>query len=63
MKPLKSLLTSIAFALAGVAVHGNAATENHRNSSGICFQTTPLDRKKASAQWRAAGASDSPQER
>ncbi len=47
MKTLKSFLTSIAFSLAGVAVHTNAATENHRNSSGVCFQLTPLGSRKA----------------
>lgn len=47
MKTLKSFLTSIAFSLAGVAVHTNAATENLRNSSGVCFQLTPLGSRKA----------------
>ncbi len=47
MKTLKSVLSSIAFSLAGVAVHTNAATENHRNSSGVCFQLTPLGSRKA----------------
>lgn len=42
MKNLKSYLTSIVFSLAGAAVHANAATENHRGNSGICFQLTPL---------------------
>ncbi|BAN48783.1 hypothetical protein [Metapseudomonas resinovorans] len=46
MKNLKSLLTSLAFSLAGIAVHTNAATENHRGSSGICFQSTPLGSRK-----------------
>jgi hypothetical protein len=45
MKNLKSFLTSIAFALAGIAVHANAASENRRGESGICFQQTPLGRK------------------
>ncbi|MCY1378487.1 hypothetical protein D9M69_661270 [compost metagenome] len=45
MKNLKSLLTSIAFALAGIAVHANAATESRRGESGICFQQTPPGRK------------------
>ncbi|WP_457789871.1 hypothetical protein [Pseudomonas sp. PL-6] len=42
MMALKNLLTSVVFSLAGVAVHSNAASENHRNSSGVCFQTTPI---------------------
>ncbi|QEY63196.1 hypothetical protein FXN65_14455 [Metapseudomonas lalkuanensis] len=63
MRTLKSLLTSIAFSLAGVAVHSNAATENHRNSSGVCFQTTPLGSKKVSPQSAEAGASGDPLDR
>ncbi|WP_044874403.1 hypothetical protein [Pseudomonas sp. LFM046] len=50
MKTLKSLLTSIAFSLAGVAVHTNAATENLRGQSGVCFQLTPLGNKRAASQ-------------
>lgn len=63
MKTLKSLLASIAFSLAGVAVHSNAATENHRNSSGVCFQTTPLGGKKVAPKSAEAGASGDPQGR
>lgn len=63
MKTLKSLLTSIAFSLAGVAVHSNAATENHRNASGVCFQTTPLGSKKVSPQSVEAGSSGDPFDR
>jgi hypothetical protein len=63
MKTLKSLLTSIAFSLAGVAVHSNAATENHRNSSGVCFQTTPLGSKKVTPQSAETGSSGDPQGR
>lgn len=47
MKNLKSFLTAIVFSLAGVAVHANAASENHRCESGICFQLTPLAGKGA----------------
>ncbi len=60
MKTLKSFLTSIAFSLAGVAVHTNAATENQRNSSGVCFQSTPLGSRKALPEaGRDGAASDS----
>lgn len=41
MKNVKCLLTAVFFALAGVAVHANAAPEQHRCTSGVCFQLTP----------------------
>lgn len=47
MTNAKSLLTAIVFSLAGVAVHANAASENHRGDTGICFQLTPLAGKSA----------------
>lgn len=42
MTNAKSYLITIVFALAGVAVHANAASENHRCETGICFQLSPL---------------------
>lgn len=63
MKTLKNLLTSLVFSLAGVAVHSNAATENHRNSSGVCFQTTPLSSRKVSSRSAEAGADCDPLDR
>lgn len=47
MKNLKIYLTAFALSLAGVAVHANAASENLRNDSGLCFQLTPLAGKGA----------------
>lgn len=60
MKKLKSLLTSAAFALAGIAVHANAASENRRGESGICFQQTPLGRKSDSPPPAGEGSSNDP---
>lgn len=60
MKNLKSFLTSIAFSLAGFAVHTNAATENHRNSSGVCFQLTPHGSKRTFSQSVQAGSGTAP---
>ena len=42
MQTLKSFLTALAFSLAGVAVHANAATERSTCGSAACFQLTPL---------------------
>jgi len=42
MKNLKSFLTAVAFSLAGVAVHANAAMERSTCSNAACFQLTPL---------------------
>lgn len=55
MKKLKSLLTSVAFSLAGVAVHTNAATENHRNACGVCFQLTPVGTRRTQTSPPAEG--------
>ncbi|MNZ13684.1 hypothetical protein D3C78_305900 [compost metagenome] len=60
MKKLKSLLTSVAFALAGIAVHANAASENRRGESGICFQQTPLGRKSDSPPAGEDSSNDPP---
>ncbi|AOE85228.1 hypothetical protein [Pseudomonas sp. TCU-HL1] len=60
IKNLKSFLTSIAFSLTGIAVHANAATENHRSASGICFQLTPLGSKRALPQSAQEGSSSDP---
>lgn len=42
MKNLKSYLTAVVFALAGAAVHANAATETKSCGASVCFQLTPL---------------------
>lgn len=61
MKSVKSFLTAIVFSLAGVAVHANAASENHRGDSGICFQLTPLAGKGALPSLTENGFSRTPQ--
>ncbi|GGM29470.1 hypothetical protein ACFQDN_20260 [Pseudomonas asuensis] len=47
MKNLKTYLTALAFSLAGVAVHANAASDNQQGVSGICFQLIELVGKGA----------------
>lgn len=61
MMNLKSFLTSIAFSLAGIAVHANAASENHRCERGICFQLTPVAGKGALPVLAEDGFSRTPQ--
>ncbi|MES2820911.1 MAG: hypothetical protein V4812_18205 [Pseudomonadota bacterium] len=61
MKTLKNLFTAVIFSLAGAAVHANAASENHRCESGICFQLTPLAGKGASGLLAEDGSSRTPQ--
>ncbi|WP_271407533.1 hypothetical protein [Pseudomonas sp. Q1-7] len=58
MKTLKSLLASIAFSLAGVAVHTNAASENLRGERGLCFQLTPVGTRRVAPPSPADGAGD-----
>lgn len=60
MKNLKSYLTAIVFTLAGAAMHANAATENHRGDSGICFQLTPLAGKGTQPSLTENGSSRTP---
>ena len=61
MKTLKNLLTALVFSLAGAAVHANAASENHRCESGICFQLTPLAGKGTLRLLAEDGSSRTPQ--
>ncbi|WP_166366905.1 hypothetical protein [Pseudomonas akapageensis] len=60
MKNVKSLLTAVVFALAGVAVHANAATESQLCASGTCFQLTPLAQKEALPALASDGSSKTP---
>ncbi|MGE8499898.1 MAG: hypothetical protein ACN6O6_20545 [Pseudomonas sp.] len=60
MKSLNSFLTAVAFSLAGVAVHANAASENQRGESGLCFQVTPLAGKGSVPTLTESGASRTP---
>lgn len=61
MKNLKTYLCALTFSLAGVAVHANAASENQRGDSGICFQLTPLAGKGALPSLTENGFSRTPQ--
>lgn len=61
MNNMKRFLTAAAFAFAGVAVHANAASENHRGDTGICFQLTPLAGKGEVPSLSENGASRTPQ--
>ncbi|MGY2288762.1 hypothetical protein ACW9H6_02015 [Pseudomonas sp. SDO528_S397] len=42
MKPLNSLLSALAFSMAGVAADVNASTAKKLTGSETCFQLTPL---------------------
>ncbi|MEB2649103.1 hypothetical protein EJ576_23615 [Pseudomonas sp. C 49-2] len=42
MNPLTRFLTATAFALAGTAVHANAAVEKSSCAASTCFQLTPV---------------------
>jgi len=61
MFPIKSYLTAVAFALAGSAVHADAATEKNTCGSGVCFQLTPLAQKAESPVVAENGYSHTPQ--
>ncbi|KAF1006963.1 MAG: hypothetical protein GAK32_02391 [Pseudomonas fluorescens] len=47
MKPLNSLLSALAFSMAGVAADVNAATAKKLTGSETCFQLTPLTKDEA----------------
>ena len=59
MKNLNAWLTAVAFSLAGVAVHANAAQTNCSNGNA-CFQSTPLAGKRAAVQVAEDGYSRTP---
>ena len=59
MNKLNTLLTAIAFSLAGVAVHANAAQTNCSNGNA-CFQSTPVAGKSGAAQLAEDGYSRTP---
>ncbi|CAI8820416.1 conserved exported hypothetical protein [Pseudomonas sp. IT-347P] len=61
MNNVSRFLTAIAFSLAGVAAHANAAVEQHSCHSGSCFQLTPLAKPGADGLIAADGASRTPQ--
>lgn len=59
MTTLKTVLTAVAFALAGVAVHASAA-EASCSHAATCFQLTPLADKQAAPQLAEDGFSRTP---
>lgn len=60
MKNLKTFMTAIAFSLAGVAVHANAATEASCSQGAACFQLTPLAKQGTAPQLAEEGFSRTP---
>ena len=61
MNNVSRFLTAIAFSLAGVAAHANAAVEQHSCHSSTCFQLTPVAKQGSYALIAADGASRTPQ--
>ncbi|WRH94272.1 hypothetical protein RCC30_10655 [Pseudomonas fluorescens] len=61
MNKVSRFLTAIAFSLAGVAAHANAAVEQHSCHSGSCFQLTPVAQPGTAGLIAADGASRTPQ--
>jgi len=60
MKNLKTFITAIAFSLAGVAVHANAAAEANCSHGAACFQLSPLGDNGAVPQLAEDGFSRTP---
>ena len=56
-----AIAISIAFSLAGVAAHANAAVEQHSCHSSTCFQLTPVAKSTADGLLAADGSSRTPQ--
>lgn len=61
MNNVSRFLTAIAFSLAGVAAHANAAVEQHSCHSGSCFQLTPVAKQGSDGLIAADGSSRTPQ--
>jgi hypothetical protein len=61
MNNVSRFLTAIAFSLAGVAAHANAAVEQHSCHSGTCFQLTPVAKQGSDGLIAADGSSRTPQ--
>lgn len=59
MNTLKTVVTAIAFSLAGLAVHASAAEVNCSHDA-VCFQLTPLSEKTAIPQLAEDGFSRTP---
>ncbi|WP_180699507.1 hypothetical protein [Pseudomonas crudilactis] len=61
MNNVSRFLTAIAFSLAGVAAHANAAVEQHSCHSNTCFQLTPVAQQGSDGLIAADGSSRTPQ--
>jgi len=61
MNNVSRFLTAIAFSLAGVAAHANAAVEQHSCHSSTCFQLTPVAKQGSDGLIAADGSSHTPQ--
>ncbi|WP_277761632.1 hypothetical protein [Pseudomonas sp. A34-9] len=61
MNNLSRFFTAIAFSLAGVGAHANAAVEQHSCHSGTCLQLTPVARQGSDGLIAADGSSRTPQ--
>jgi len=57
MNNVSRFLTAIAFSLAGVAAHANAAVEQHSCHSSTCFQLTPVAKQGSDGLIAADGSS------
>ncbi|MFJ3264189.1 hypothetical protein ACIPK7_28380 [Pseudomonas sp. NPDC086581] len=60
MKNLKTFVTAVAFSLAGIAVHANAAAETSCAHGAVCFQLTPPADKNLAPQLAEDGSSRTP---
>ncbi|WP_017906525.1 hypothetical protein [Pseudomonas asplenii] len=63
MNHVRTYLSAIAFSLAGVAVHADAATEKRQCRDGQCFQLTPVGAQQKAPLLSENGASHTPQGR
>ncbi|WP_047530529.1 hypothetical protein [Pseudomonas sp. 11/12A] len=61
MNHISRYLTAIAFSVAGVAAHANAAVEQSACGSSTCFQLTPVAQKGGDAFLAEDGYNRTPQ--
>ncbi|WP_322846723.1 hypothetical protein [Pseudomonas sp. B33.4] len=61
MNNVSRFFTAVAFCLAGVAAHANAAVEQHSCHSSTCFQLTPVAKQGTDGLIAADGSSRTPQ--
>ncbi|WP_236196825.1 hypothetical protein [Pseudomonas glycinae] len=61
MNNVSRYLTAVAFSLAGVAAHANAAVEQNSCGSSTCFQLAPVAKPGSDGLIAADGSSRTPQ--